>query len=165
MRILAFFSKPQETHARSTPTFSHLLLNNRKRQDLKSCSVALCAITFQLRPCFPWNCAPLEQKNYPAIQSSRFQAKKPAIFANFCILVDVSAIWCYISLPIDILLHDLYKLLPFINIFEPCYKIRYTTYKMIWMSRHNIVEYLNFQDLKPDEIPNFVRINANRMSE
>ena len=49
--FLVFFSKQQETHVRSTPTFSHLLLNNRKRQDLKSCSVALCAITFQLQPC------------------------------------------------------------------------------------------------------------------
>jgi len=51
--FLVFFSKQQETRARSTPSFSHLLLNNKKRQDLKSCSVAACAITFQLQPCFP----------------------------------------------------------------------------------------------------------------
>ena len=50
-RFLVFFSTQQETHARSTPTLSHLLLNNRKL--LKSCSVALCAFTFQLRPFFP----------------------------------------------------------------------------------------------------------------
>ena len=37
--FLVFFSKKQEAHARSTPACSHLLLNNRKRQDLKSCSV------------------------------------------------------------------------------------------------------------------------------
>ena len=61
-RFLVFFPKQEETHARSTPTFSHLLFNSWKRQILKSCSVALCAITFQLQPCFPWNCAPLEQK-------------------------------------------------------------------------------------------------------
>ena len=32
--------------------------------------------------------------------------------------------------------HELYNLPPFITILEPCYKIKYTTYKMIWMSRH-----------------------------
>ena len=82
-----FFSKQQETHARSTPTFSHLLLNNRKRQDLKSCSVALCAITFQLQPCFPRNCAPLEQKNCPAIEKHPFPGQKTAIVANFFVFV------------------------------------------------------------------------------
>jgi hypothetical protein len=87
--FLVFFSKQQETHARSTPTFSHLLLNNRKRQDLKSCSVALCAITFQLQPCFPRNCAPLEQKNCPAIKKKKhpFPGQKTAIVANFFVFV------------------------------------------------------------------------------
>ena len=36
---------------------------------------------------------------------------------------------------------------------------------MIWMSRHKLVEYLYLQDLKPDDMPNYVRIDANRMSE
>ena len=32
--------------------------------------------------------------------------------------------------------HDLNNSPPFITILEPCYKIKYTTDKMIWMSRH-----------------------------
>ena len=90
---VSLFSSPnnrKHTNARSTPTFSHLLLNNRKRQDLKSCSVALCAITFQLQPCFPRNCAPLEQKNRcPAIEKHPFPGQKTAIVANFFVFV-----WC-----------------------------------------------------------------------
>ena len=83
-RFLVFFSKKQEAHARSTPACSHLLLNNRKRQDLKSCSVPLCAITFQLQPFFPWNCASLEQKKCPAIQNIRCQAKKWLSLPTLC---------------------------------------------------------------------------------
>ena len=86
-RFLVFFSKKQEAHARSTPACSHLLLNNRKRQDLKSCSVPLCAITFQLQPFFPWNCASLEQKKCPAIQNIRCQAKKWLSLPTLCIFL------------------------------------------------------------------------------
>ena len=112
-------------------------LNNRKRQDLKSCSVALCAITFQLQPCFPWNCAPLEKKNCPTIQNICFQAKKTAIFANLLVsFFDVCAISYFISLSVDINSTWLNNSPPFITILEPCYKTKYATYKMIWMSRH-----------------------------
>ena len=99
MRLSLFSSLNNRKHMR-VPRKPSLIfsLNNRKRQDLKSCSVALCAITFQLQPCFPWNCAPLEQKNGPAIQNIRFQAT--AIFANFLVFF-----WrmCYLILyfPVD----------------------------------------------------------------
>ena len=111
--------------ARSTPTFSHLLLNilnNRKRHDFRSCNIAVCAITFQLQPCFPWNCAPLEQKHCPAIQNIRFQAKK-----QLSLLTCLYLVWrmCYFILYFPIYWYKL-NMTPIYKCtqLEPCYKIK-----------------------------------------
>ena len=115
MRLSLFSSLNNRKHMR-VPRKPSLIfsLNNRKRQDLKSCSVALCAITFQLRPCFPWNCAPLEQKNGPAIQNIRFQAT--AIFANFLVFF-LTYVLSHIIFPYLLIKnqHELYNLPPFIE--------------------------------------------------
>jgi hypothetical protein len=97
-RFLVFFSEQQEPHARSTPTLSHLLLNSWKRQDLKSCSVALCASAAASREIV----LHLSRKIVLPYKTS-VSRPKTAIFANFLVsFFDVRAISYYIYLSVDI---------------------------------------------------------------
>jgi hypothetical protein len=123
-----------------------LLSSSLKQQETPRFEVLqrpLCAITFQLQPFFPWNCASLEQKKCPAIQNIRCQAKKMAIFANFVFFKCICYLmFCFISPSTDITLTWLIQVTPHLYIYiylSHVLKIKYTTYKMIWMSRHNIV--------------------------